>query len=57
VDDIEKELARTLEMYMGDAEEVPATELDQIKSIGDIDLDEELGDKEPDDEPRATPES
>lgn len=57
VDDIEKELARTLEMYMGEAEEVKPTELDQIKSIGDINLDEELGDNEPDDEPRATPES
>ena len=57
VDDIEKELARTLEMYMGDAEEVKPTELDTVKSIGDIDLDEELGDNEPDDEPRATPES
>ena len=57
VDDIEKELARTLEMYMGRAEEVEPTELDTVKSIGDIDLDEELGDKKPDDEPRTTPES
>lgn len=57
VDDIEKELARTLDMYMGQAEEVEPTELDTVKSIGDIDLDEELGDNEPDDEPRATPES
>jgi hypothetical protein len=57
VDDIEKELARTLEMYMGDAVQVEPTELDTVKSIGDIDLDEELGDEKPEDEPRATPES
>lgn len=56
LDDIEKDLARTLEMYMGEAQEVKPTELDTIKSIGDIDVDEELGDNEPD-EPRATPES
>ncbi len=57
VDDIEKELAKTLEMYMGEAVEVEPTELDEIKSIGDIDLDEELGDKKPEDEPGTTPES
>jgi len=55
IGDIEKDLAKTLEMYMGQAEEVKDTELDTVKSIGDIDVDEELGDKEPD-EPRATPE-
>jgi hypothetical protein len=57
VDDIEKELARTLEMYMGRAEEVEPTELDTVKSIGDIDLDEELGDTEPKDESGTTSES
>jgi hypothetical protein len=40
VDDIERELAKTLEMYMGQAEEV---EPESPKSIGDIDIDEELG--------------
>jgi hypothetical protein len=40
VDDIERELAKTLEMYMGQAEEV---EPEKPKSIGDIDIDEELG--------------
>jgi len=43
VADIEKELAKTLDMYMGDVEEVKPTELDMVKSIGDIDVDEELG--------------
>jgi threonine dehydrogenase-like Zn-dependent dehydrogenase len=57
VDDLEKELAKTLEMYMGDAVEVKPTELDTVKSIGDIDLDEELGDTEPKDESGTTPES
>jgi len=57
VDDIEKELAKTLEMYMGDAVVVEPTELDTVKSIGDIDLDEELGDTEPKDESGTTPES
>ena len=40
VDDIERELAKTLEMYMGQAEEVQP---ESPKSIGDIDIDEELG--------------
>jgi hypothetical protein len=40
VDDIERELAKTLEMYMGQAEEVKP---EKPKSIGDIDIDEELG--------------
>lgn len=40
VDDIERELAKTLEMYMGQAEEV---EPEKPKSIGDIDVNEELG--------------
>lgn len=57
VDDIEKELAKTLEMYMGEAVEVEPTELDTVKSIGDIDLDEELGDTEPKDGSGTTPES
>lgn len=55
IGDIEKDLAKTLEMYMGQVDEVKETELDTVKSIGDIDVDEELGDNEPD-EPRATPE-
>jgi hypothetical protein len=54
VDDIEKELARTLDMYMGDVEEVQPTELDQIKSIGDIDIDEELGTGEDDESGTST---
>lgn len=40
VDDIERELAKTLEMYMGQIEEVQP---EQPKSIGDIDINEELG--------------
>jgi hypothetical protein len=40
VDDIERELAKTLEMYMGQAEEVKP---EKPKSIGDIDVNEELG--------------
>ena len=40
VDDIERELAKTLEMYMGQAEEVQP---EKPKSIGDIDINEELG--------------
>jgi hypothetical protein len=46
VNDIEKELARTLEMYMGDAEEVKETELDQLKSVADLDFDKELGEED-----------
>ena len=41
IDDIEKELARTLDMYMGEVEEVKPKEIP--KSIGDINIDEELG--------------
>jgi hypothetical protein len=40
VDDIERELAKTLEMYMGQAEEVKP---EKPKSIGDIDINKELG--------------
>jgi hypothetical protein len=40
VDDIERELAKTLEMYMGQVEEVKP---EKPKSIGDIDINEELG--------------
>ena len=44
MDSIETELKKTLEMYMGQADEVE-TELDQIQkpSIADIDIDKELG--------------
>lgn len=42
VEDIEKELVKTLEMYMGDVEEVKDP-LPEVKSIAEIDLDEELG--------------
>jgi hypothetical protein len=44
MDSIETELKKTLEMYMGPADEVE-TELDQIQkpSIADIDIDKELG--------------
>ena len=44
MDSIETELKKTLEMYMGQADEVE-TELDQIQkpSIADIDIDAELG--------------
>jgi len=42
VDDIERELAKTLEMYMGQVEEVKPKE-EKPKSIGDIDVNEELG--------------
>jgi len=44
MDSIETELKKTLEMYMGPADEVE-TELDQIQkpSIADIDIDAELG--------------
>ena len=42
VEDIEKELVKTLEMYMGDVEEV-RDPLPEVKSIAEIDLDEELG--------------
>jgi hypothetical protein len=43
IDDIERELAKTLSMYMGDAEVVTPKEIDKPKSIGDINVDEELG--------------
>jgi len=44
MDSIETELKKTLEMYMGQAEQVP-TELDQLQkpSIADIDIEKELG--------------
>lgn len=41
VKDIETDLARTLEMYMGAVETVEATEVGSPKSLKDIDLDEE----------------
>lgn len=40
VQDIERDLAKTLEMYMGPIETIEATE---VKSLKDIDLDEEDG--------------
>jgi hypothetical protein len=43
IDDIERELAKTLSMYMGDVEVVTPKEIDKPKSIGDINVDEELG--------------
>jgi hypothetical protein len=52
VDDIERELAKTLEMYMGQIEEVQP---EQPKSIGDIDVNEELGTDE--DESSTPPKS
>jgi hypothetical protein len=57
VEDIEKELARTLDLYAGDVEEVQPTELDQVKSIGDIDVDEELGTSDEEDESGTPTES
>jgi len=48
VDDIERELAKTLDMYMGQIEEVKP---EKPKSIGDIDIDEELGTSSEEDEP------
>jgi len=49
IDSIETELKKTLELYMGEAEQVE-TELDQVqkekqKTIADIDIEEELGTK------------
>lgn len=41
VKDIETDLARTLEMYMGAVETIDATEIDSPKSLKDIDLDED----------------
>ena len=52
VDDIERELAKTLEMYMGQVEEVQP---EKPKSIGDIDVNEELGTDE--DESSTPPKS
>jgi len=52
VDDIERELAKTLEMYMGQIEEVQP---EKPKSIGDIDVNEELGTDE--DESSTPPKS
>jgi hypothetical protein len=57
VEDIEKELARTLDLYAGDIQEVKPTELDEIKSIGDIDVDEELGTSDEEDESGTPTES
>jgi Tfp pilus assembly PilM family ATPase len=42
IDSIEQELAKTLELYMGKADEVEI-EKELPPSIGDIDLDEVLG--------------
>ena len=52
VDEIERELAKTLEMYMGQIEEVQP---EKPKSIGDIDVNEELGTDE--DESSTPPKS
>lgn len=54
VDDIERELAKTLDMYMGQIEEVKP---EKPKSIGDIDIDEELGTSSDEDEPGTPSES
>lgn len=60
VEDIENELAKTLELYMGKAEEVDP-EFEKLaaakKSIADIDLDEELGPVEDKDDTGTTEES
>jgi len=53
VEDIEKELAKTLELYMGEVNEVKE-ELPAVKSIAEIDLDEELGLEDGTDEPEST---
>lgn len=53
VEDIEKELAKTLELYMGEVNEVKE-ELPAVKSIADIDLDEELGTEDDDSESEPT---
>jgi len=45
IDSIEQELAKTLELYMGKADEVEIEKEEPI-SIGDIDLDEVLGEDE-----------
>jgi hypothetical protein len=45
IDSIEQELAKTLELYMGKAEEIEI-EKELPPSIGDIDLDEVLGEDE-----------
>jgi hypothetical protein len=47
VKDIETDLARTLEMYMGPVETIEATEISSPKSLKDIDLDEEDNGPEP----------
>jgi hypothetical protein len=54
VDDIERELAKTLDMYMGQVEEVKP---EKPKSIGDINIDEELGTDDKNDEPGTASES
>ena len=54
VTDIERELAKTLDMYLGQVEEV---KLEKPKSIGDIDIDEELGTSSDEDEPGTPPAS
>jgi len=54
VDDIERELAKTLDMYMGQVEEVKP---EKPKSIGDINVDEELGTDDKNDEPGTASES
>lgn len=54
VDDIERELAKTLDMYMGQVEEVKS---EKPKSIGDINVDEELGTDDKNDEPGTASES
>lgn len=46
VADIEKELARTLDLFADDVQEVKESELDKIKTIADLDFDKELGEDE-----------
>jgi hypothetical protein len=52
IDTIERDLQKTLEMYMGAAVEIPGKPV--VKSIADIDLDEELGRVKDKDEPGTT---
>jgi hypothetical protein len=54
MDAIERDLAKTLEMYMGGVVEVEGKPV--VKSIADIDLDEELGRTKHTDEPGTTEE-
>jgi hypothetical protein len=53
VEDIEKELTKTLELYMGEVNQVKE-DLPPVRSIAEIDLDAELGEE---DEPESPEES